>query len=121
MTDEPWRKAFEDLDTEVLAAQAIALGAPWAAIVVACALLDAGTIDRPRLLAIVDALISMVTTLTADDLTEPDDATRALVTLRDFLEETDLPAGRVVETLRAWDDATMRLHFARLMRRPPRG
>ncbi len=122
MTDEPWRKAVDDLDVEVLAAQDIASSAPWPSIALACALFDAGLIRKDRLLNIVDSLLSVLTSLTADRIGDPDDLTYSLSVFRNFLEEADLRPGEVAERVRSWDEAEMRAQLARIsQRRSPRG
>lgn len=119
MTEEPWRRALEDMDTEVLGAQKLAVGAFWPPIAVACALIDAGVIDRMRLLEIIDSLHALVTAEAVDDLGDPEDVGLGLEKAREFFDLHELTRGSVVRQLREMERGEAARLLLRMRRSPP--
>lgn len=120
MTDEPWKRDLEDMETEVLGAQTLARGAFWPPIAVACALIDAGVIERLRLLEIIDSLHAMVTAEAVDGLGDPEDVGLGLEKFREFFDLHELTRGSVVHQIREMERGEAE-RLLRRSRRPPPG
>lgn len=119
MSEEPWKRQLEDMDVEVLGAQTLAMGAFWPPIAVACALIDAGVIERLRLLEVIDSLHTLVTAEAADGLGDVEDVGLGLEKFREFFDLHELTRGSVVRELREMERGEMERLLRRSRRSPP--
>lgn len=62
MDEARWNARLDELDTEICAAQDVSNNAYWPAVAIALTLIDAGLIDRGKLIAITELLRDYVTT-----------------------------------------------------------
>ena len=113
---EPWEARFNELDVEVLAVQTMFEGTNWALGAVALALIDAGAIDRERLIDIIESLRAHLQADAYGNLGDVQDAELALDSLAAWISGSEWREGAVVEDLRQRETAAL----ARLLQRSGR-
>lgn len=115
----------EETEEEVIALQSMFDGSRYGLLALALAMLDAGVIDRRRLLAIIESLHGILAADYVGAIGSGDDAEVALNRMREWLDGFDWRAGSVVEELHKIETqeflrTQMKLANSRHRRRPPR-
>ncbi|MBL4733074.1 MAG: hypothetical protein JKY82_10860 [Rhizobiaceae bacterium] len=98
-TKKPWKKDFEELDIEIVAAQTLAHGGFMAPVAIALALLDSGAISKKRLLLIIESLSVLVKADYEGRFGEAKDAVYGLEFLGEEISGSKWTKGGVVELL----------------------
>lgn len=114
----------EETDREILALQGMFEGGQMVPVALVLALLDAGVIDKGRLLDIIESLHGILAADFVGRLGGVDDAETALDLLRRWLDGSDWKAGQVLEQLQSQERAEflrsqMKLKNAKRRRQPP--
>lgn len=115
-----------ETDMELLALQGMFEGGTMANAAIVLALLDAGVIDKGRLLDIIESLHGILAADYVGRLGDFEDAQLALENLRGWLSGPEWRPGQVVEDLRKLETAEflrsqMMLANSKRRRRPPEG
>lgn len=117
LMSENWKAAIEELDTETLAAQAMAEGSAIPIAGIALALIDANVIEKDRLLSILDSLDSRFRADYEDRLAEPDDFLSVLDFVREFVAGSKWTSGQVLEGLQLEETVSFALMLDRVRKR----
>ncbi len=99
MNEKDIRARLDELDAELSVAHSIALGGYWPATAMACAMLNAGLIDKVALLKIVDTLSAIAAALAVASETDSRYSAFVLEAFRCQLEQMDLKPGCVLTEL----------------------
>lgn len=118
--DEPWRRAMDDMDVEIVAVQKMAEGAAWPSVALALALIDKGVLDKGEMLDIIDSLQSIVRALEVPETATVDEALLGLRRLAEALEGFDPQPGQVQHQLRRDEQAWALKFLLDAARRRPR-
>lgn len=106
--------AIENLETETLMAQASAEGNAIPIVGIALALIDAGVIEKDRLLSILDSLDSRFRADYEDRISESSDLLSALDFVRQFLSDSKWTSGQVVDELQLAETMSFAMMLERL-------
>ena len=115
----------EETDIEILAVQCMFDGGRLAPVAVALALIDAGVLDKGRLLDIIESLHGILAAEYVGHLGDIGDAELGLRSLREWLDGFDWKQGRVLEELRTQESleflrSQMRLANSKHRKTPPK-
>ena len=99
MDEKEIRGRLEELDADLSVTHAMATGGHWPSTALACAMLDAGLIDKMALLKIVDTLMSIASAFAVTEETNPEYSAFGLEVFRRQIEDMDLKPGSVLAEL----------------------
>jgi hypothetical protein len=99
MDEKEIRARLDELDADLTGAHAIAVGSHWPSTALACAMLDAGLIEKSALLKIVDTLMAIASAFAVTEETDPTYSAHSLEVFRLQLEQMELKPGSVLKDL----------------------